>query len=113
MAYVVLLQGLVSAYANTMASTDPFGPGLVICAPSGKTDPLGKNPLEQTTKDCCGGLCKAAGSLGPVVDGPPAGLIIAFPIRVASDIPWSVEPSALHSRLYPFKEARGPPALSI
>ncbi|KAB2704465.1 MULTISPECIES: hypothetical protein [Brucella] len=72
LAYLILLQGLASAYAKTVMIISPSAPVFVICAPSGNKYSSPDNPLGFLGKDCCAALCKSAASSGPTV--PPVWL---------------------------------------
>lgn len=71
-AYVLLLQGLVNAYAKTLMAVDPFDPMLVICAPSGKQPVSAVDPFDRMARDSCDSLCNATAGFGPAIEPPAA-----------------------------------------
>lgn len=113
LAYVMLLQGLATAYARTLMATDQLAPAIVICAPSGKTERPPADPLEHVARKCCNALCEAAAAIGPSIK-PPGG-----------ELPWGVTFASLANfdmfpaqALQPDKHhalpaARAPPHSSI
>ena len=112
-AYLLILQGLVTAYARTLMATDQFYPAFVICAPSGQKDSAKGDPLEHAAKECCVALCKTACAAGPSLEPSPADLSAFLPIakedkvsRHASQQGPPGEPGAL-------QDARAPPSFSI
>ena len=50
-AYVLLLRGLVPAYAKGAMAADSVGPVFVICSPSGTADQQPDHPLAGLTKE--------------------------------------------------------------
>lgn len=80
-AYVLLLQGLTTAYAKgAIADT---GAVFVVCAPSGE-QPQTDAPLDVLAKECCGALCKSACASPPVVGVPAQAPLIAPVLEQAS-----------------------------
>ena len=77
--YVLLLQGLASAYAKTITMIGESDPGFVICAPSGKDYSSPDDWLEFLGKDCCAAFCKAAASSGPTLEPVSLDLLSLMP----------------------------------
>ena len=111
--YVLLLQGLASAYARTLMATDQFAPALVICAPSGKTDQPSTDPLEHVAQSCCNALCEAAASIGPSIKPSSRELPWLVPLLTAADFDVSPVQTAPPDRPDTLPDARAPPHLSI
>lgn len=65
--YVLLLQGLISAYAKTVAEIEQSVPTFIVCAPSGNLHSTPSDPFVFFSKDCCATLCKAASASGVVL----------------------------------------------
>lgn len=113
LAYVILLQGLATAYATTLMATDQFGPSFVICAPSGNADQPASDPLEDVAQKCCRALCKAASMAGPVIEPPASGTHWLVPTAsLVSAFP-SIFRAVPTGRQGTLPEARGPPRFSI
>lgn len=114
-AYVMLLQGLVSAYAQGALTGSQPGSTFVICSLTGAvpgTEDYVDEPLERAAHQCCAALCHAAASFAPILPpadpGPAfiaeAGPRLYFPTRHAPPRP---------SILGLLPEARAPPPISI
>lgn len=112
-AYLILLQGLATAYAKTWMAIDQFGPAFIICSPSQAADRPNADPLEQIIKECCTALCVAASAAGPTLQPSETGTFRIPPIRTDD------EPLCPTSRRAPpgepgaIKDARAPPSFSI
>jgi hypothetical protein len=65
LAYLLLLQGTVSAFAKAAMAADSAGPAFIICAPSGEDYSEGTHPLAEFAHDCCSSVCQLACSVGP------------------------------------------------
>lgn len=108
--YLLLSQGLISAYAQTAMAVAEAGPRFIICSPLGGTS--NEDPIKALARDCCSTLCQVASSIGPSL--PPSSVAFAFKVELQ---PAKWRPAAAvrgppsRSRLVP--EARGPPSLSI
>lgn len=83
LAYLLLLQGLVSAHARSAMAADDSRQGFVICAPSGADNSQVQHPLSDLAHECCSSLCQLACSVGPA-DLPADE--IATPSRVELDL---------------------------
>jgi len=115
-AYVMLLQGLVSAYAQGALAGSQPGSAFVICSPTGAIpgtdDTPGDTPLERAAHDCCAALCQAASSHSPIlpaIDLGPAFVSEAH-TRLHFQNKHSVRPPSILGLL---PEARAPPFISI
>ncbi|MCT7373712.1 hypothetical protein [Chelativorans salis] len=115
-AYVMLLQGLVSAFAQGALAAPQPGSTFIICsltgAAPGTEGTVGGDPLERAAHHCCAALCHAAASHSPAL--PTADLGPAFapegptPLHfTAPEIPPRPDALGLSS------EARAPPLLSV
>lgn len=112
-AYLILLQGLATAYAKTSIAVDQFGPAFIICSPSQTADHQIADPLEQIVKECCTALCVAASSVGPTLQ-PSDTETFGLPPVTTDNKPFS--PSPRHTppgEPGSIKDARAPPAFSI
>lgn len=113
LAYVLLLQGLATAYATTLMATDQFGPTFVICSPSGNSIQPAGDPLEDVVDKCCNALCQATSMTGPVIEPPGGGAHWLVPVEsLANEFP-SISRPVLPGELGAFPEARGPPRFSV
>ncbi|WP_163269274.1 hypothetical protein [Chelativorans alearense] len=115
-AYVMLLQGLVSAFAQGALAAPQPGSTFVICsltgAVPGTEGTVGDGPLERAAHHCCAALCHAAASHSPAL--PTADLGPAF-VPEAGTPPHlpALEVSPRPSALGLSCEARAPPLHSI
>src|SRR5690606_17066946 len=66
LAYMLLLQGAVSAFAKGSMAAGELGPTFIICAPSGEDYAQTPPPLAAFAHDCCSSICQLACSVGPV-----------------------------------------------
>lgn len=115
-AYMMLLQGLVSAFAQGALAAPQPGSTFVICsltgAVPGTEGTVGDPLLERAAHHCCAALCHAAAShspILPVIDLGPA-FISAADTPLHFQVGHSIrQPSILG--LLP--EARAPPFISI
>lgn len=113
LAYLLLLQGLATAYAQTLMKTNQLDPAFVICAPSGQTDQLPDDPLEQVSKNCCNALCEAALSVGPSVQSPTAEIEWIFPDEAAAYLIPHPSQTAPPGQPELLPQVRAPPFFSI
>ncbi|MBN9025041.1 MAG: hypothetical protein J0H20_05380 [Rhizobiales bacterium] len=108
--YLLLSQGLISAYAQTAMAAAEAGPRFIICSPLGGAD--AEDPIKALARDCCSTLCQAASAIGPSL--APSPVVFAFRVD-ARPTQWrpagTVRGPPSETRLVP--EARGPPSLSI
>ena len=108
--YLLLSQGLISAYAQTAMAVAESGPRFILCSSLGGANE--EDPIKALARDCCSTLCQAASAIGPSL--PPSSVAFAFKVEVR---PARWHPTAAvrgppsRARLVP--EARGPPAVSI
>lgn len=108
--YLLLSQGLISAYAQTAMAASQAGPRFIICSPLGSTSD--EDPIKSLARECCSTLCQVASAIGPSL--PPSS--VAFVFKVEARPPkWRPAgaargPPSLTRRV---PEARGPPSLSI
>ncbi len=65
LAYMLLLQGNVSAFAKASMAADAAGPVFIICAPGGEDYSQATHPLAGLAHDCCSSVCQLACSIGP------------------------------------------------
>jgi len=111
-AYVLLFQGLVTAYAQTTMAVAEAGPRFILCSPGGGAAAGDEDPIKALARDCCSTLCQAANAIGPLLPSSP--LVFAFKVD-ARPAKWrptgTVRGPPSETRLVP--EARGPPSLSI
>lgn len=112
LAYVLLFQGLVSAYAKAAMAADAAGPQFVICSPLGTAGEADAHPFENLAKDCCPHLCQAMCGAGAWLPGPSAEPA-AF--TLSSQLNWSCNaaPRAPPSETGLVIGARGPPVPTI
>lgn len=108
--YVLLSQGLISAYAQTAMAVSEAGPRFIICSPLGGT--ADEDPIKSLARDCCSTLCQAAGFIGPSL--PPSSVTFAFKVE-SRPVKWrpagTVRGPPSENRRVP--EARGPPSFSV
>ena len=112
LAYMLLLQGAVSAYAKSSMAADQLGPGFIICAPSGDDYSQVEHPLAGFAHDCCSTLCQLACATGPaavpVNDLAAPRLLQLEPVR-----PEPVAAATSRSELGLISDARAPPLFSL
>lgn len=109
--YMLLLQGVVSAYALTSMAADDLGPNFVICTPSGLDATHINHPLADIAHECCSSVCQLACAVGPAA--APTSLVVALErISVATTQPEHVAPITAPAELGLSSEARAPPAFS-
>lgn len=110
-AYVLMLQGLVSAYAQTAMAASVNDPAFVICSPLGTADEHPDHPLKDLARDCCSTLCQVAASLGPslIPDEPAAFPLPARPSETHGRASYTEAPPPDPARL---PDARAPPFFS-
>lgn len=108
--YVLLSQGLITAYAQTAMAVSENGPRFIICSPLGGASD--EDPLKALARDCCSTLCQAASAIGPLLPSTPLAFTFKAEVRPATWRPaGAVRGPPSETRLVP--EARGPPSLSI
>jgi len=111
--YVLLLQGLISAYAKTVVEIEQSVPALVICTPSGKLHSTPSDPLVFFSKDCCAAIYKAAATTGAALPVSFESLLVVWPeisglgVWFLSEFSLSKEPYLTNLR------ARGPPVFFV
>jgi hypothetical protein len=108
-AYVLLLQGLTTAYAK--GAMADIGAVLVICAPSGER-PQTDVPLDVLAKECCGALCKSACATPPGLAGSVQAQLAA-PVTERGARHQDGGPRATPRQTGHGGGARAPPMLSI
>lgn len=108
--YVLLSQGLLSAYAQTVMAASEAGPRFIICSPLGGS--ADEDPIKALARDCCSTLCQAASAIGPLLPSSP--VLFAFKVDARPAI-WrpvgAVRGPPSEARLVP--AARGPPPFFI
>ncbi|MCX5520876.1 hypothetical protein OSH10_20760 [Kaistia defluvii] len=108
--YLLLSQGLISAYAQTAMAVSEAGPRFILCSPLGGASD--EDPIKALARDCCSTLCQAASTLGPLLPSSPVVFGFKVEVRPAKWRPaGTVRGPPSETRLVP--EARGPPPLSI
>ncbi|MCX5577165.1 hypothetical protein [Kaistia terrae] len=108
--YVLLSQGLISAYAQTVMAASEAGPRFIICSPLGGASD--EDPIKALARDCCSTLCQAASAIGPLLPSSPVVFAYKADVRPAKWRPaGAVGGPPSKTRVVP--EARGPPSLSI
>lgn len=115
-AYVMLLQGLVSAFAQGALAAPQPGSTFVICsltgAVPGTEGPVDDSPLERAAHQCCAALCHAAASHAPILPTVDLGPAFEPEAEARPHFPThDVSPRPSPSGLLP--EARAPPLFSI
>jgi hypothetical protein len=114
-AYVMLLQGLVSAFAQGAFAAPQLRSTFVICSLTGAvpgTEGTTDDPLERAAHHFCAALCQTAASHSPIL--PTADLGPAFEPQIEAQSHFSTlqdQPRPSAARWFP--EARAPPSLSI
>ncbi len=114
LAYVLLLQGLASAYAKTITMIGESDPGFIICAPSWTDYNSPEGGLEFLGKDCCAAFCKAAASSGPTLEPVSVDLLSLIPQTLRSERMQPLEKSVPPKIPFvPALGARAPPTFSV
>jgi hypothetical protein len=114
-AYVMLLQGLVSAFAQGALAAPQPGSTFVICSLTGAVpgaEGTTDDPLERAAHHCCAALCHAAAAQSPILPAIDLGPAFEPQTEALSHFPTFQEqlrPSV--AGLLP--EARAPPFFSI
>lgn len=111
LAYMLLFQGAVSAYARSSMAADQLGSGIIICAPGG-SDPQIGHPLAGLAHDCCSSLCQLACSIGPAA-APVSDLIIPGLLPLDLAHPQLIITRTAPNELGLSRDARAPPPFSI
>ena len=108
--YLLLSQGLITAYAQTAMAVAEAGPRFIICSSLGEAND--EDPIKSLARDCCSTLCQVASAIGASL--PPSSIAFAFKVE-SRPATWrpagTVRGPPSETRLVP--EARGPPSLSI
>lgn len=112
-AYLILLQGLATAYAKTWTAVDQFEPAFIICSPSQAADRTNADPLDQIVKECCTALCVAASTVGPTLQPSETGTFRIPPIRTDDEPLYPTSHRAPPGEPGAIKDARAPPDFSI
>lgn len=110
-AYMLLLQGAVSAFARTSMAVQELGPTFIICAPSGEHYAQDDHPLADLAPECCSSLCQIACSGGPA-SVPDINGLAETPDESEGVRPAVTADPVAPSDLGLAGEARAPPALS-
>ena len=111
-AYFMLVQGLLTAYAKGVMAADPLDPGFIICSPLETADRSAGHPLEDLVVDCCSSICQAACAIGPVAASSAEAMPAAPVLRPHA---WfrHAAPRAPPSEIGLASDARAPPAFSV
>ncbi len=106
---VILLQGLVTAYAQASMAAWSAGPSSVICSVH-TTQADANAPLKDLARHCCSTLCQAACAIGTGLPEQP--VTVSFDSIVAKDtVAFPLAVRAPPGQFVTAAQARGPPAL--
>ena len=108
LAYGLLLQGLLGAFAHGALAATAAEPGLAIC--SGAADGPGDQPLRDLADACCATACQSTCGTALPPGGASAPAMATAPadgVAAVDGPPW--HPASLGLR----RDARAPPALAI
>ncbi|WP_176036053.1 hypothetical protein [Brucella tritici] len=109
MALVILLQGLVTAYAQASMAAWSADPSSVICSVH-STPVDAEAPLKDLARHCCSTLCQAACAIGTGLMEQP--VAVSFDSIVTKDtVAFSLAVRAPPGQFVTATRARGPPSL--
>ncbi|WP_210161291.1 hypothetical protein [Nitratireductor pacificus] len=113
-AYLLIFQGVATAYAGGVMAGGDTAAGFVLCTPASDAPVLPGNGERPggSVHDCCIAQCRTGCVLSPALPAALAGLDLTFPVSAAPRWPTSALPMPAHAQGLA-AEARAPPSFSI